>query len=165
MKTNRHFPVAFFARLSSRNIATALVLSLLSLTCASAPASSGDDSSTALAALQAKADKAQPRDRCFLYAELVSQMTNQAARQFNTGDSEQATESLKQVQAYAQKMHAALPDSNKKLIDAELLMRKTSLRLSGILHAASEEDRPALESTLKQLNQVHAQLMAQVFEK
>ena len=92
-------------------------------------------------------------------------MTNQAARQFNTGDSEQATESLKQVQAYAQKMHAALPDSNKKLIDAELLMRKTSLRLSGILHAASEEDRPALESTLKQLNQVHAQLMAQVFEK
>jgi hypothetical protein len=164
VKTRRHFPAAF-ARPSSRNIATALVLSLLSLTCASALASSGDDGSTALAALQAKADKAQPRDKCFLYAELVSQMTNQAARQFDTGESEQATETLKQVQAYAQKMHAALPDSNRRLIDAELLMRRTSMRLSGILHAASEEDRPALGATLKQVNQVHAQLMTQVFEK
>lgn len=138
---------------------------MLSLPCASAFASSGDDSANAVAALQAKAEKAQPKDKCFLYAELVSQMTNQVARQFDTGDSEQATETLKQVQAYAEKMHAALPDSNRKLIDAELLMRKTSLRLSGILHAAAEEDRPALEATLKQLNQVHAQLMTQVFEK
>ena len=49
-----------------------------------------NDSPTALAALQVKADKAQPRDKCFLYAVLVSQMTDLAGRQFSAGDSEQS---------------------------------------------------------------------------
>jgi hypothetical protein len=56
-------------------------------TCAYAPASGLDNNPTALAALQVKADQAQPRDRCFLYAELVSQMTDLAGQQFNSGDS------------------------------------------------------------------------------
>jgi len=150
---------------NSRKIAAAIVISTLSLTCISALASRLDNSPTALAALQVKANKAQPRDKCFLYAELVSQMTDLAGQQFNAGDSERATETLKQVQSYAENIHAGLPDNSKKLIDAELLMRHTSLRLTDILHEAAEEDRPALEVTLKQLNQVHAQLMMQVFEK
>jgi hypothetical protein len=66
-----------FVRYEMRFLTTAVVISTLSLTCAYyAPASRLDDSSIALAALQAKADQAQPRDRCFLYAELVSQMTD-----------------------------------------------------------------------------------------
>lgn len=150
---------------SSRKIAAAILIPTLSLTCISALGSRLDDSPTALAALQVKADNAQPRDKCFLYAELVSQMTNLAGQQFNAGDSERATETLKQVQWYAEKIHTGLPDNSKKLIDAELLMRHTSLRLTDILHEAAEEDRPALEVTLKQLNQAHAQLMMQVFEK
>jgi hypothetical protein len=149
----------------SRKIATAIVTSTLSLTCISALASGLVDSPTALAALQAKADKAQPRDRCFLYAELVNQMTDLACQQFNTGDSERAMETLKQVQWYAEKIYTELPDNSKKLIDAELLMRHSSLHLSDILRAAAEEDRPALKVTLKQLNQAHALLMMQVFEK
>jgi len=150
---------------SSRRIATAIVIFTLSLTCISALASRLDDSPTALAALQVKADKAQPRDKCFLYAEVVSQMTDLVGRQFKAGDSEGATETLKLVQWYAEKIHTGLPDNSNKLIDTELLMRQTSLHLSDILRGASEEDRPALEVTLKQLNQAHARLMMQVFEK
>ena len=150
---------------SSRKMATAIVISTLSLTCIPALASRPDDSPTALAALQVKADRAQPRDRCFLYAKLVSQMTDLAGQQFSAGDSERATETLKQVQRYAEKIHTGLPDNSKKLIDAELLMRHTSLRLSDILRGALEEDRTVLEATLNQLNQAHAQLMMQVFEK
>ena len=59
----------------------------------------------------------------------------------------------------------ALPDDSKRLRDAELLLRRTSFRLKGILSGASYEYRPALEVTLKQLNQVQAQLMMQVFKK
>jgi hypothetical protein len=44
-------------------------------------------------------------------------------------------------------------------------MRRISFRLRGILRGASYEDRPALEVTLKQLNQVQEQLMTQVFKK
>ena len=148
-----------------RFLPTAVVISTLSLTCVYAPASRLDDSPTALAALQVKADQAHPRDRCFLYAELVSQTTDLAGQQFNSGDSKQASETLKLVQRYAEKIRMGVADDSKKLRDAELLMRRTSFRLKGILNGASYEDRPALEVTLKQLNQVQEQLMMQVFKK
>jgi hypothetical protein len=87
-----------------RFLTTAVVIYTLSLTCACTPGSGVDDSPTALAALQAKADQAQPRDRCFLYAELGSQMTDIAGKQLNSGDSERASETLKLVQRYAEKI-------------------------------------------------------------
>jgi hypothetical protein len=37
--------------------------------------------------------------------------------------------------------------------------------LTGILNAASYEDRQALQATLKQLEQVQTELMMQVFKK
>ena len=96
-----------------RFLTTAVVISTLSLTCAYAPASRLDDSPTALATLQAKADQAPPRDRCFLYAELVSQMTDLAGQQFNSGDSGQASETLKLVRRYAEKIHMGVADDSK----------------------------------------------------
>jgi hypothetical protein len=148
-----------------RFVVTAVVISTLSLICSYAPASSLADRPTALAALEAKADQAQPRDRCFLYAELVNQMTDLAGHQLNSGDSGQASETLKLVQRYAEKIHVGVADDSKKLKDAELLMQRTSFRLKDILSEASYEDRQPLEATLKQLNQVQAQLMTQVFKK
>ena len=142
-----------------------VVLCTLSLTCAYAPALSIDNSPTALAELQTKADQAQPRDRCFLYAELVSQMADLASRQLDSGDSGQASETLKLVQRYTEKIHRGVADDSKKLRDAESLMRRTSFRIKGMLNKASYEDRPALELTLKQLNQIQTELMMQVFKK
>jgi hypothetical protein len=147
-----------------RFMSTALVISTLSLACAYAPASP-TDSPTVLVALQAKADQAQPRDRCFLYAELVSRMTDLAGRQLKSGDSERASGTLKLVQQYAEKMHTGVADDSRKLKNAEVLMERTSFRLKDILSAASYEDRQALEVTLMQLDQVQAQVMLQVFKQ
>ncbi|MGC1293443.1 MAG: hypothetical protein WA869_00255 [Alloacidobacterium sp.] len=97
--------------------------------------------STALATLQAKADQAQPRDRCFLYAELIRRMTELAGQQLNSGDSEHAVETLKLVQRYAEKIDTGVADDSKKLKGAELLMQGTSFRLKHILREASYEDR------------------------
>jgi hypothetical protein len=154
-----------FVRWKMRLLSTAVVISTLLLTCASAPAAVPGDDPTALAALQVKADQAQPRDKCFLYAKLVSQMTDLAGQQFHSGDSGRASETLKQVQQYAEMIHMGVANDSKKLKDAELLMRRTSFRLKDILNEASFEDRQALEATLTQLNQVQAQLMTQVFKR
>lgn len=148
-----------------RFLAAAVVISTVLLTSAYAHASGQDDGPTAVTTLQIKADKAQPRDRCFLYAELVSQMTDLAGQQFNSGDSVRASETLKLVQRYAEKIHAGAADDSKKLKDAEVLMRRTSFRLKDILSEASYEDRQALDATLKQLNQVQEELMMRVFKK
>jgi hypothetical protein len=146
-------------------VAAAVAISTAPLTCLSASASSVDQRASALMTLQAKADQAQPRDRCFLYAELVSQMTDLAGHELSSGDSEQASETLKLVQRYAEKIQVGVGDDSKKLKNAELLVRRTSFRLKDILGGASLEDRETLEVTLRQLNQVQAQLMTQVFKK
>jgi hypothetical protein len=154
-----------FVRRQLQFVATAVAISATSLTCVYASSSSLDRHPGALATLQAKADQAQPRDRCYLYAELVSQMTELAGHQLSSGDSGQASETLKLVQLYAEKIQIGVADDSKKVKDAELLVRRTSFRLKDILGGASLEDRETLEATLKQLNQVQAQLMTQVFKK
>ena len=115
-----------------------------------------------LTALAAKAQNAAARDQCFLYAELVHQMTELAGRQMNSGSD--AQETLTAVHDYAQKIHMGMANDTKKLKNAQILMEHTAFRLKEILHSASLEDRPVLESTLKQLDQVQNELMMQVFK-
>jgi hypothetical protein len=148
-----------------RLMAATLVTSILSFACPYAPASDLNDNPTALAALEAKADQAPPGNRCFLYAKLVSHMTDLAGQQFHSGESGQALETLKLVQQYAEKIHIGVAGDSKKLKDAEVLIQRTSFRLTDILSEASFEDREALEATLKQLDQVQVQLMTQVFKQ
>jgi hypothetical protein len=92
-------------------------------------------------------------------------MTDLASQQLNSGDSEQASETLKLVQQYAEKIHMGVADDSKKLKDAELLIRGTAFRVKGMLNKASYEERPTLDLTLRQLNQIQTELMLQVFKK
>ena len=152
-------------RSKMRFAAHAVVICALSLSCSYTSASSLSLGNDALAALQAKADQAEPTHRCVLYAELVSRMTDPAGQQFNSGDSAQASETLTLVRQYAEKIQIAIADDGKKLKNAESFLRRSSFRLKAILHEAPFDDRPALEVTLKQVNEVQAQLMIQVFKK
>jgi phosphomevalonate kinase len=92
-------------------------------------------------------------------------MTDLAGRQFNSGDSEEASETIMLVQRYAEKIHMDISEDSKKLKSAELLMQRTTFRLKDMLHEVSYEDQMTVAVTLKQLNQVQAHLMLQVFEK
>ena len=118
-----------------------------------------------LMALQTRASAAGPREQCFLYAELVHQMTELASRQLSAGELEQASVTIKTVQEYAAKIHMDMADDSKRLKNAEILVRHTAFRLKDMLAQASLDDRPSLNATLKQMNQVQAELMLQVFRK
>ena len=115
----------------------------------------------ALSALAAKASLAPPKEQCFLYAELVHQMTELAGRQLSQGEDPSAT--LRAVRDYTQKIHLGAAKDNKRLKNAQILMEHTAFRLNEYLHSAALDDRPILESTLKNLNQVQNELMMQVF--
>jgi hypothetical protein len=121
--------------------------------------------SEAMTALIAKAEQAQPKDQCFLYAKLVHEMTELAGRQLNAGDGDHASATLGMVQHYADKIHTGLSMDGKKMKDAEQLMRLTSFRLKGIVNAASYEDRQAFQVTLDQIERVQTELMMQVFKR
>ena len=145
-----------------RPIGLLLVIALLSppLT----HASNGDKQlldPLALSALATKANLASPKDQCYLYAELIHQMTELASRQLSEGEDPSAT--LRAVRDYTQKIHLSEANDHKKLKNAQILMERTAFRLNEILHSATIDDRPILESTLKNLNQVQSELMMQVF--
>ena len=149
-----------------RFAASFIVLPALALSLSCAPAFAIDEriDPQAMAALIVKAEQAQPKEQCFLYAELVHQMTELAGQQLSAGDA-RASETLHQIQKYAQKIHMGVAEDGKKMKNAEQLMRHTSYRLNDILNAASYDDRQVLQSTLKQLEQVQTELMMQVFKK
>ena len=116
-----------------------------------------------IAALVQRAAIAQPREQCFLYAEIVHQTTELAAKQMAAGDIDLASTTLKTVQQYTNKIHMGMAEDSKRLKNAEILMRHTSFRLKEILYGASADDRPMLQATMKQLDQVQSELMLQVF--
>jgi len=117
----------------------------------------------AISQLELRAQQANPRDQCFLYTELINTMTEIAGKQMLNGDIDQASATLKKVEHYASLIHLGLASDTKRLKNAEQLMHHTTYRLGEYLHKASGEDRATLQSTLKRLDQVHDELLAQVF--
>ncbi len=116
-------------------------------------------------ALEIKASQAPPRDQCFLYAELLHDMIEVSLRQYAAGDQEKATGLLKKAQDLAHKIHLAVSDDNKRLKNAEILLRHTAFRLNEMLHASASEDRPIVQETLARVNEAQTEAMMQVFKK
>jgi len=144
-----------------------LILAAAALTVVPAFAANGDKILDAqeLSALAARAEQATPKDRCYLYAELVSAMTELAGRQMDAGDTSDASASLKAIQNYTAKIHIDLTENSKKLKDAQIMMRRTAFRLKELMMNASLSEQPAFQSTLAQLDQVQSQMMLTVFRK
>ncbi len=144
------------------------VLALLAVSVLPACAAGFDDKTIdqqSIDALQAKILLAQPREQCFLYAELVHQMTELSLRQYAAGDGDKAAGLLKQVQGLAHKIHLSMSDDNKRLKNAQILLRHTAFRLTEMLHSSSVEDQPLVAQTLAQVNQAQSEAMMEVFRK
>jgi hypothetical protein len=119
----------------------------------------------AIAALEVKASQASPREQCFIYAELVHEMIEYSTAQYAAGEFENAANTLKRVSGFAQKIHIAVSNDEKRLKNAQILLRHTAFRLNELLHASALEDRPLVEQTLASVNQVQTETMMQVFRK
>jgi len=145
------------------------VLSLLLVVSFSKPVDAAIDNkqpdAQSLAALEAKAKLARPKEQCYLYAELVHQMIEFSSAQYAAGEMDKAASTLKQVNTFAQKIHMGISNDGKRLKDAQILLRHTAFRLTELLHSSSLEDRPLVEVTLSQVNQIQTETMMQVFRK
>jgi len=146
-------------------IAALLALSLnVVLVRASSPDSSLPDQQT-IEALEARANQAQPREQCFLYAQLVQQMTEMSIRQYQAGNVGRATGLLQQIQRIARKIHLTVNDDDKRLKNAELMLSHTAFRLNEMLQASNIEDRPLVQQTLAQVTDAKDAALMQVFRK
>jgi hypothetical protein len=151
-----------------RSLVPMAVLLILAAGASPARSSSLDDKifdQQSIDALEAKVLQAQPREQCFLYAELVHQMTEVSLKQYAAGDVDKAAGMLKQIQQFAHKIHLSVAENDKRLKNAEILLRHTAFRLTDLLHSSSFEDRPLVEQTLAQVTQAQNEAMMQVFRK
>jgi hypothetical protein len=144
------------------------VLLALSLTVVPVRASSPDTKTLdqqSIEALETRASQAQPREQCFLYAELVHQMTELSVRQYAAGNVEAANGLLNKIQTMAKKIHLSLANNDKRLKNAEILLNHTAFRLNEMLRASNYEDRPLVQQTLSHVNQAQSEAMMEVFHK
>jgi hypothetical protein len=118
-----------------------------------------------ITALEARIPQAQPREQCFLYAELIHDMTEFSLKQYAAGDVDKANSLRKQIQALTRKMHLSVGENDKRLKNAQILLRHTAFRLNEMLHNSSYEDRPLVAATLAQVNKAQDETMLEVFRK
>ena len=119
--------------------------------------------SAGLAQLESRAEHASAREQCFLYTELDQAYSDLAGHQISSVDIEQAVASIKRVQAFTDRAHTGLAKDSKRLKDAEMVVHAATYRLDQAMHAVSAEDRAVFDATMKQLNKMHDELLAQVF--
>jgi hypothetical protein len=146
-------------------IAALLVLSLNVGPLRAATSDSSIPDQQSIETLEARANQAQPREQCFLYAQLVQQMTEMSIRQYQSGNVTKATGLLQQIQRIAKKIHLSVNDDDKRLKNAELMLSHTAFRLSEMLQASNIEDRPLVEQTLAQVTDAKNATLMQVFRK
>lgn len=150
---------------TSISYAALLAVSLTVAPVCAQPSNNKSPDEQSIAALEARATQAQPREQCFLYAELVQQMTELSVRQYASGDVTKAQGLLKRVQALATKIHLSLARNDKRLKNAEIMLSNTSFRLKEMLNASDYEDRPLVQQTLSKVNDAQDEAMMQVFQQ
>lgn len=134
----------------------------------SARASNLDESpldATALMQLEQRAESAQPRDQCYLFAEVLHGLTELAGRQIAAGDDQDASTTFTKIDTVAQKMEKASAANAKRLKNAELILEHITRRLTDMAHVATAEQRSATQTALKNVDHLHTQVLAVIFSK
>jgi hypothetical protein len=134
----------------------------------SARASHVDESplnAAALLQMEQRAESAQPRDQCYMFAEVLHGLTELAGRQIAAGDDGDANATLTQFDSVAVKMEKASAANAKRLKNAEMLLEHITRRLTDMAHVASSDQRSATQMAIQRVNQLHTQVLAVIFSK
>jgi len=113
--------------------------------------------------LKDRADAAQGSERVTLSLDYAHQQLEQANRLYTDGDIEKAEATIQEVFTYAQRATVAATSSNKKLKQTEIGLRKLEHRMHDIGQSLSVDDRPPVEKTVQQLEDLRANLLAKMF--
>ncbi len=108
---------------------------------------------------------ADPKDQCYLFAQIVHQLTELSAQKYADGDPDSAVAALKQIHDFANKIAHSLAEHNKQLKNAEILLRHTAFRLREMMHSSSVDDQTTVRETLAQIDTLEADTLQQVFKK
>ncbi len=129
---------------------------------ASSPSEAGLDA-VALSTMETKAAVAEPRERCFLYTELLHEWTELAGRNLAAGDDSAAALAMQHADSNAAKLKEAISRDSKRLKNAELLLEHSVHRLNDMVRVATMDQHDAMQAVLRHVSSVHDDLLAAVF--
>jgi hypothetical protein len=118
---------------------------------------------SSLLQLEQHARAAEAREQCYLFTQLVRGYSDIASREIAAGEMDKAAAHLKRIEAVAQLIHSTLAGNTKRLKDAEKVLHDAYHQLGETIRYVSAEDKAALQSTLKALDHLHDEVLAQVF--
>src|SRR6202012_761358 len=132
----------------------------------SARASNLDESpldAAALLQLEQRADAAQPRDQCYMFAEVLHGLTEPAGREIAAGDEQEAEPTLTHIDSVAAKMQRVSAANAKRLKNAEMLLEHVTRRLNDMAHVISTSQRNAMQTTMQCVDHLLTQVLAVIF--
>jgi hypothetical protein len=118
---------------------------------------------TVLVQMEEHANKADPREKCYLYAEVLSGLTELEGQEIAAGEMDQAHATMQRMDEVAGKIHAAQMGNAKRLKNAEHVLERTTRRVQDMARVVGAEEQGAMQSTLQRLNAVHNEVLAMVF--
>jgi hypothetical protein len=116
-----------------------------------------------LTQMEERADNANPREKCYLYAEVLAGLTELEGQEIAAGDMDKAHATILRMNDVAGKIHAASVGDAKRLKNAEQVLERTTRRVQDMARVVGAEEQNALQSTLQHMNNVHNELLAMVF--
>lgn len=115
--------------------------------------------------LVARAESARPEDRPPLYVEAARRQLEAANELYNAGKPDEALLAVHDVVAYSDKARDAALQSNKKVKDTEIAMRKIAGRLRDIGRTLSFDELPPIQAAADHLEQIRTELLNHMFAK
>jgi hypothetical protein len=119
----------------------------------------------ALIQMETEADRAKPREQCYLYTQLVDALTETAARQVAAGEDEDAGKTVGRIGEVSAKLQRAAARDAKRLKDAEKMLSETARKLQELSKVASGGERDEMRSALAKLDAAHNKILDLVFRQ
>ena len=139
---------------------TRLILVLLALLL---PACARTDES--LEHLLTRAESSRLGDRPPLYMEAARRQLDAADQFYNEGKVEQAHQALQDVDAYSDKARDAALQSNKKVKDTEIAVRRMAGRLRDLENTVGFDEQPSVQAAAVHLEGIRTELLHRMFGK
>lgn len=138
-----------------------ILIGVLALT--SLPVFAREDES--IEQLVARAEASRQDDRPPLYAEAARRELEAADKAYTAGNIEEATAALHDLVDYSDRARDAAVQSNKKLKDTEIAVRKMAHRLRDLKPTLAMEDQTPVQAAIDHLEEIRTQLLDRMFKK
>jgi hypothetical protein len=113
--------------------------------------------------LKSRFESARPEDRAELGIRIAQHQLHNADRLYSEGRAEPAVAAVDDIVAYSEKARDAATQTNKRLKNVEIDVRKIADKLRDIKRTLAFEDQPAVEQAIRRLEDVRTTLLKVMF--